>query len=66
MERPENTDIDRAMKAESLRSELKRSALPLREHVKYALQQGCSAAYLASRYGLSVEDIEKAKRVWQL
>ena len=63
---PQDADLDRAMKAEQLRADLKRNARPLREHIKHALQNGCSAAYLAQRYGLSVADVEKAKRIWGL
>jgi hypothetical protein len=62
----EDMEVDRAMKLEQLRHELKRDARPLRDHIRHALQNGCNAAYLACRYGLSVEDVEKAKRIWGL
>jgi hypothetical protein len=64
--RPEDADLDRAIKAEQMRADLKRFAKPLRDHIKHALTYGCSAAYLAMRYGLSVEDVEKAKKIWGL
>jgi hypothetical protein len=64
--KPEDADLARALKTEQLRADLKRDAKPLREHIRHALVCGCSVSYLATRYGLSVEDIEKAKRIWQL
>ena len=62
---PEDADLARAMKAEQLRADLKRNAHPLRYYVKAALENGCKLEYIALRYGLSVEDVEKARQIWE-
>jgi phage gp36-like protein len=67
MMKAEDADLDRAMKLETMRAELKRNAKPRREHIKHALENGCkNLEYLALRYNLPLEAIEKAKRIWGL
>lgn len=43
----------------------RKSARPKREYIREALRNGSRPEYLSLRWGISLEDILKAKRVWE-
>lgn len=52
-----------AIALERLRQDIK-AARPRREYIREALRNGSRPEYVAMRYGIPLEDILKAKRVW--
>lgn len=52
-----------AIALERLRQDIK-SARPRREYIREALRNGSRPEYVAMRYGIPLDDILKAKRVW--
>jgi hypothetical protein len=50
------------------REQLKRDlagAKSLKDYAWLAIQNGCDPAYVAMRYGFKVEEMERAKKVWE-
>lgn len=62
MEQKADADVKRQMQIEALKHDLSK-AKTLREYAWVAIQNGCDPAYVAMRYGFTVEEMQRAKEI---